>query len=71
MRITGIDTITIAEAPSLLILRLRTDEGLVGHADTWYAADALRAYIHDWVGPAAAGPGSAAHRADLVRPVRP
>jgi len=51
VRITGIDTITIAEAPSLLILRLRTDEGLVGYADTWYAADALRAYIHDWMGP--------------------
>jgi L-alanine-DL-glutamate epimerase-like enolase superfamily enzyme len=51
MQVTGIDTITISEAPSLLIVRLRTDEGVVGYADTWYAADALRAYIHDWMAP--------------------
>jgi galactonate dehydratase len=36
--------------PGLLLLRIHTDNGLVGHGETYYAPHAVAALIHDWMG---------------------
>ena len=51
MKLTKIETIRLADHPRLLFVVLHTDEGLVGHADTYYMADAVRAYVHEFVAP--------------------
>ena len=35
--------------PGLLLLRVHTDTGLVGHGETYYAAHAVAAMVHDWM----------------------
>jgi len=50
MKITAIETIRPAHlVPNLLLLRLHTDEGLVGHGETYYTPHAIEALIHDWM----------------------
>lgn len=46
MKITGIDTFRFEHHANVLIVRLRTDEGLVGIGETFYGAAATEAYIH-------------------------
>ena len=36
--------------PGLLLLRIHTDSGLIGHGETYYAPHAVAALIHDWMG---------------------
>jgi len=36
--------------PGLLLLRIHTDNGLIGHGETYYAPHAVAALIHDWMG---------------------
>lgn len=48
--ITAIETIIPSEImPSLMLLRLHTDDGLVGHGETYYTPHAIAALIHDWM----------------------
>lgn len=50
VRITAIETAIPAEVmPGLLLLRVHTDAGVVGHGETYYAPHAVAALIHDWM----------------------
>jgi L-alanine-DL-glutamate epimerase-like enolase superfamily enzyme len=50
-RITAIETIVPSGImPNLLLLRIHTDDGLVGHGETYYTPHAIEALIHDWFG---------------------
>jgi len=51
VKITGIDTITLADVPWLIFVRVRGEDGIVGYGDTYYASEALRSYIHAWMAP--------------------
>jgi L-alanine-DL-glutamate epimerase-like enolase superfamily enzyme len=51
MKITGLETIRIAEFGNLIWLRVYTDEGLVGLGETFMQASAVEAYLHDAVAP--------------------
>ncbi len=50
VRITAIETTIPSEVmPGLLLLRVHTDAGIVGHGETFYAPHAVAALIHDWM----------------------
>lgn len=51
MKITGIETIRIAEFPQLLWVEVSTDEGLKGLGETFFNAGAVEAYLHDDAAP--------------------
>jgi len=51
VKITRLDTIQLAEFPSLLWLRLHTDTGIVGTGETFFAPSPVAAYLHDNVAP--------------------
>ena len=53
---TGKVTITAIESlqgleffPDLLLVRIHTDEGIIGHGETYYCAEAVQAMLHDWM----------------------
>lgn len=49
LKITAIETVEPAEVmPHLLMLRVHTDQGLIGCGETYYIADACAAVVHDW-----------------------
>lgn len=50
MKIVKIET-AIPESimPGLLLLRIHTDEGLIGCGETYYAPEAVAALLHDWM----------------------
>lgn len=49
-RITSIETcIPAAIMPNLLLVRVHTDEGLIGCGETYYTPHAVAALIHDWM----------------------
>lgn len=51
MKITGIETVRIEERPNLLWVRVHTDEGLTGLGETFFMAETVEAYIHEYVAP--------------------
>ena len=54
VKLTRIDTIHLGEdsaMPGLLLVRLHTDEGLVGEGETYYTPAATRAFIHELAAP--------------------
>ena len=51
MKITGLETIRIAERPNLLWVHVHTDEGLTGLGETFFGAAAVEAYLHETVAP--------------------
>lgn len=51
MRITGVETITVAEYGNLVWVHLHTDEGLVGLGETFRNPEATVAYIHETCAP--------------------
>lgn len=51
MRITGIETIHLADTPYVLYVRIETDEGLVGTSDTFMMTAAIRGYLHERAAP--------------------
>ena len=55
MKITKLETIRLGEFPNILWVRLHTDEGLVGLGETFMGAQAVEAYLHEWVAPRIAG----------------
>lgn len=49
-KITAIETIIPSHImPSLLLLRIHTEDGLIGHGETYYTPHAIDALIHDWM----------------------
>jgi galactonate dehydratase len=51
MKITGLETIRIAEFGNLCWVRVSTDQGLIGLGETFFHASAVEAYLHDQVAP--------------------
>jgi galactonate dehydratase len=54
VKLTRIETIHLgAESaiPAILLVRLHTDEGLVGEGETYYTPEATRAFIHELAAP--------------------
>jgi galactonate dehydratase len=51
MRITAVETLRKASQPGVLVLRLRTDEGLTGLGESFFGARAVEAYVHETVAP--------------------
>jgi L-alanine-DL-glutamate epimerase-like enolase superfamily enzyme len=50
MRITAIETcIPAGVMPNLLLVRIHTDDGLIGCGETYYTPHAIAALIHDWM----------------------
>jgi galactonate dehydratase len=49
MKITRLETLRIEEFPSVVYVRLHTDEGLIGLGETFFFADAVEAHLHDVV----------------------
>jgi L-alanine-DL-glutamate epimerase-like enolase superfamily enzyme len=58
MKLTRIETIHLgadSAMPALLLVRLHTDEGLVGEGETYYTPEATRAIIHELAAPVLLG----------------
>lgn len=51
MKITGLETIRLAEFPNLLWLKLHTDDGLVGLGETFFGAGVVETYLHEVAAP--------------------
>lgn len=51
IKITALETVIPGHImPGLLLLRIHTDAGFVGHGETYYAPHAVASMIHDWMG---------------------
>ena len=49
-KITAIETIHPSEVmPNLMLLRIHTDDGVIGHGETYFTPEAIAALIHDWM----------------------
>ena len=51
MRITKLETIRIKERPNLIWVQVYTDEGLVGLGETFFGAQTVEAYLHEYLAP--------------------
>lgn len=50
LRITAVETVIPDDLmPGLLLVRIHTDSGLIGHGETYYAPHAVAALLHDWM----------------------
>ena len=61
MKITQLETIRLGEFPNIIWVRLHTDEGLMGLGETFMGAQAVEAYLHEWVAPKLVGQDPLAH----------
>lgn len=51
IKITALETVIPDDImPGLLLLRIHTDAGIIGHGETYYAPHAVASMIHDWMG---------------------
>ncbi len=49
-RITAIETVIPDEImPGLLLIRVHTESGFIGHGETYYGPHAVQAMLHDWM----------------------
>lgn len=55
MKIVKLETIRVEERPNLLWLQVHTDEGLVGLGETFFMAETVEAYMHEYVAPIVIG----------------
>lgn len=55
MKITRLETVRIKERPNLLWVLVHTDEGLVGLGETFFMAETVEAYIHEYLAPRVSG----------------
>ena len=53
--LVALETLRPAVQPNVTLLRLRTDTGLVGIGEAFFAAGAVEAYLHDHVAPVLLG----------------
>ncbi|NDE20095.1 MAG: mandelate racemase/muconate lactonizing enzyme family protein [Actinobacteria bacterium] len=66
MRLTGIETIIPGDGsplPEIVFVRVHTDQGIVGHGETYYTPRAVAAYIHEFLAPKILTLGSASPEA--------
>ena len=48
--VTAIESVQPLEFfPDLLLVRIHTDAGIIGHGETYYCAEAVQAMLHDWM----------------------
>ena len=55
MNITKLETLRIRERPNLLWIQVYTNEGIVGLGETFFGAETVEAYIHEFVAPRVIG----------------
>jgi galactonate dehydratase len=51
MKVSRIDTLRIEEFPNLLLVEVKTDNGLVGLGETFYGPASAEAHIHEIIAP--------------------
>ena len=51
MKVTGIETIRLAEYPAILFLQVHTDEGLIGLGENCVGVETVEAFIHESIAP--------------------
>jgi hypothetical protein len=50
IRIVAIETAIPHDImPGLMLLRIHTDSGLIGHGETYYVTQAAAAHVHHWM----------------------
>lgn len=55
MKITALETVRVAERPNLIWVLVHTDEGLSGLGETFFGAETVEAYLHEYVAPRVIG----------------
>ncbi len=55
MKISGLETLRVAERPNLLWVLVHTDEGLSGLGETFFMAETVESYLHEVVAPRVLG----------------
>ncbi|QGG93537.1 mandelate racemase/muconate lactonizing enzyme family protein (plasmid) [Agrobacterium sp. MA01] len=55
MKITRLETVRIEERQNLLWILVHTDEGITGLGETFFGAETVEAYIHEYVAPRVIG----------------
>ncbi len=55
MKITTLETVRIEERPNLLWVQVHTDEGLVGLGETFFIAQTVETYVHEYIAPRVIG----------------
>lgn len=55
MKITRLETVRIAERQNLLWILVHTDEGITGLGETFFGAETVESYIHEYVAPRVIG----------------
>ena len=51
MKITAVETVSLAEYPNILWVQVHTDQGLIGLGETFYAVAPVAAHIHETCAP--------------------
>jgi galactonate dehydratase len=70
MKITKIETVRLTSRPTLIWVRVHTDEGLIGLGESWFGCAAIDADIHERIAPALIGADPSRIEA-LTRAARP
>src|SRR5215204_1496574 len=70
MKITKIETVRLTSRPTLIWVRVHTDEGLIGLCESWFGCAAVDADIHERIAPALIGADASRIEA-LTRAARP
>src|SRR5215207_8039 len=70
MKITKIETVRLTSRPTLIWVRVHTDEGLIGLGESWFGCAAVDADIHERIAPALIGADPSRIEA-LTRATRP
>ncbi len=55
MKITALETVRVAERANLLWVLVHTDEGITGLGETFFGAETVETYIHEYVAPRVIG----------------
>ena len=55
MKITKLETVRVAERSNLLWVLVHTDEGITGLGETFFGAETVESYIHEYVAPRVIG----------------
>lgn len=55
MKITKLETLRVAERQNLLWILVHTDEGITGLGETFFGAETVEAYIHEYIAPRVIG----------------
>src|SRR4051812_4895404 len=70
MKISKIETVRLTSRPTLIWVRVHTDEGLIGLGESWFGCAAIEADVHERIAPAHIGADPSRIEA-LTRAARP